>query len=104
MTQLSFRWQPRRSCMGIKNLGVVPRTDTQEISDYIARGGYATVREFEVYKLCISEGRSKATAASILGVSFEAVRLYLRNLRRRVRNPGQDGIKRARGPLIRSVA
>lgn len=91
-------------CMGIKNSGEVPRTDAREISDYIARGGYATVREYEVFKLCIDDGQSKATAASILGVSFEAVRLYLRNLRRRVRNPGHRGIRRARGPLLRPVA
>jgi len=60
------------------------RSDADRLRTYLEGGGYAPVREREVYRLTMVDGLSLWHTARTLGIGFETVREYLSRLRRRV--------------------
>lgn len=100
MTQLSFAavW------LGDIATGkMAARTDTDAIRAYVEGGGYATVREFDVYVACVRDGLSLAQTAMQLGLGYESVREYLARLRQRVRQPNVKRQRRVRMPMLRAA-
>lgn len=93
-----------RPCIGYIRMGVATRMDADDIRAYVERGGYAPVRELEVYALCIRDGLSVARCATALGIYFETARVYLRRLRARVRQPHVTRMRRARAPRFDRAA
>jgi hypothetical protein len=67
---------------------------------YIRRGGYATIREREVYNFCIVGGVSIAECSKLLGPTPHCIRTYLKRLRRRVRDPSHQRKHRHRLPRL----
>lgn len=86
-------------------MGMATRIDADEIRAYVERGGYTSVRELEVYTLCIRDGMSVARCAAALGIYFETARVYLRRLRARVRQPHVTRMRLPRAPRFdRAIA